>query len=249
MKQQIDQLVAQDEQLQAFLAWVSQKSRDVAAPDRLAIVRAFYLDLDLARVFELVGGTLDLARTLDSNITRELDCDLALDLALDRTLALNRVLDFTLDPRRAIHRVLSRAIARVRVVVLARAMARVRVVAPELEHEFKPSALGESLQQLKEQISDADKDGKGFEVWWKAHGQAWTEQLRAAMVYYRNIGYNWQFSAQQKEVLKQYYDANQLLVDCLNSHCYVTRAVREEILETLLLPMAEIKQQKALVLK
>ncbi|WP_442948904.1 NACHT C-terminal helical domain 2-containing protein [Nostoc sp.] len=28
-------------------------------------------------------------------------------------------------------------------------------------------------------------------------------------------------------MLKQYYDANKLLVDCLNSDCYVSREVRQ----------------------
>jgi len=63
------------------------------------------------------------------------------------------------------------------------------------------------------------------------------------MIKYRNIGHNWLFSEQQKELLSQYYDANKLLVDCLNSGCNVTPAVREEIEETLLLPIAEIEKR------
>lgn len=47
---------------------------------------------------------------------------------------------------------------------------------------------------------------------------------------------NFQFSEQQKQALKQYYDANKLLVDCLNKAHYVTRTVREELEETLLVP-------------
>jgi predicted NACHT family NTPase len=47
---------------------------------------------------------------------------------------------------------------------------------------------------------------------------------------------NWQFNRQQKQTLRQYYNANKLLVDCLNNARYVTRKVREEIEETLLLP-------------
>ncbi len=64
------------------------------------------------------------------------------------------------------------------------------------------------------------------------------------MISHRNIGHSWQFSSQQQEVLSQYYDANSMLVDCLNSYCYVTRAVREEIEETLFLPITEIQQRK-----
>lgn len=47
---------------------------------------------------------------------------------------------------------------------------------------------------------------------------------------------HWQFSEQQKKTLKQYYDANKLLADCLINAHYITRSVREEIENTLLLP-------------
>jgi hypothetical protein len=40
------------------------------------------------------------------------------------------------------------------------------------------------------------------------------------------------------------YDANLLLANCLNSECYVSREVREEIEATMLLPMAEIEKWK-----
>jgi predicted NACHT family NTPase len=46
------------------------------------------------------------------------------------------------------------------------------------------------------------------------------------------------FTKQQKGLLKQYYDANQLLLNCLRQARYVTRAVREEIEENLLVPSA-----------
>jgi predicted NACHT family NTPase len=60
------------------------------------------------------------------------------------------------------------------------------------------------------------------------------------MITHRNIGHDWQFTDDQKALLQQYYDANLLLIECLNSDCYVSRNVREEIDATLLLPVAEI---------
>jgi hypothetical protein len=45
--------------------------------------------------------------------------------------------------------------------------------------------------------------------------------------------------------LEEYYDANLLLANCLNSECYVSREVREEIEATMLLPVAEIEKWKA----
>ncbi|MBW4657977.1 MAG: NACHT domain-containing NTPase [Drouetiella hepatica Uher 2000/2452] len=44
------------------------------------------------------------------------------------------------------------------------------------------------------------------------------------------------FSLEQQEVWQRYCDANQLLLDCLNSNCEVTVTVRQEIEAALLLP-------------
>ena len=81
-------------------------------------------------------------------------------------------------------------------------------------------------------------------MWWQVKGKTWIRRLRAVMIQYRNIGHDWQLSDQQKKVLRQYYDANKLLVDCLNSSCNVTPAVRSHIEETLLLPIAEIQKHR-----
>lgn len=257
MKRHIDELVAGDEQLQAFLYSVSQKSRAVPAPYKPVTVRAFYLDLELARTLDLVGGTLayDLDHALVSGtLTNDLAMALALvhdrglTLTLAHVLAHDRALSLTLD--RDLDRTLALALALVHnhaitlnraitleltlelALTLDRALAHHRVIAPELER---------SLQQLQEQLPDPDKDTERFQAWWKASGGAWTEKLRAAMIKHRHIGHDWQFSKKQQDKLRQYYDTNKLLVDCLNSDCYVSRAVRDEISKTLLLPTAEAK--------
>jgi hypothetical protein len=59
------------------------------------------------------------------------------------------------------------------------------------------------------------------------------------MIQHRNIGHDWQLSKQDRDLFKKYLEANQLLVECLKSECYVTRTVREEIENTLLLPSAQ----------
>jgi predicted NACHT family NTPase len=70
------------------------------------------------------------------------------------------------------------------------------------------------------------------------------EKFRSLIIKYRNIGHNWQFNDSQKQLLQQYYEANELLIDCLNSGCNVSPEVREEIEETLLLPKDEVKKYK-----
>jgi predicted NACHT family NTPase len=216
MKQRTDALVATDEKLQQFLMWVNEKSISVEVPYKPAVVRAFYL-----------------YQTLDRALDRALNLDLPLNLPLNVTLALNRALD--LDLPLALDCALDRALE--------------LEDAPDRDHDlpldraFAPK-LKKALKQLKNQLSDADREAERLKEWWQANGQAWTEQVRAVMIKHRNIGHDWQFSVQQKEVLREYYDANLLLVECLNSDCDVTPAVLQEIGETLLLPIAEIQKHR-----
>lgn len=220
MKQQIDDLVAQDKHLQAFLAWVSQKSQTVPCAYKLVTVRAFYFDLAYARALAQVGGTLELAKAFNPHLTCNLECQLALDLALDRALGLAQVVKLTCDPAKVFECVLERTLAYART----------------LEFELAPA-----LQRLKAQLPNSCRDKKQFLKWWDALALAWTEELQSVTISHRNIGHDWQFSNQQLEALKHYYDANCWLVDCLNSTCYMPSQVREEIESSLLLPMAEIQ--------
>lgn len=66
--------------------------------------------------------------------------------------------------------------------------------------------------------------------------------LLTDMLEHRDIGHDWQFTKAQTEKLQQYFAANKLLIDCLNSDCYVTKTVRQYIEDTLLLPMSEIEK-------
>jgi predicted NACHT family NTPase len=70
------------------------------------------------------------------------------------------------------------------------------------------------------------------------------ENFISLTVKYREIGHNWQFNDSQKQLLQQYYEANELLIDCLNSGGNVSPEVREEIEETLFLPKDEVQKYK-----
>ncbi|MBW4550521.1 MAG: NACHT domain-containing NTPase [Aphanocapsa sp. GSE-SYN-MK-11-07L] len=101
-----------------------------------------------------------------------------------------------------------------------------------------------SLQQLKDQLPAPGQNGKWLQDWWQKNYPGWVEQLRGTIAHYRNTNHSWQFSPEQQQVLQRYYDANQLLVDCLNSNCEVTAAIRQEIEATLLLPQKELEDRE-----
>ncbi|MEG4199646.1 NACHT domain-containing NTPase [Microcoleus sp. Pol12A5] len=259
MKQQVDALVADDEQLQQFLMWIRNKSISVNDPYKRSAIRAFYmgrevervsnrsphLEVDISLVHSL-GYAIDhtfrpplrlflfdfTSSSFSDNTSSyddERDSDLTIDILLD--LGMLYALDLNISY------VYAAASARNLISILVFTMNL------NLEPELKLS-----LQQLKKQLYDSTYTykmqawWKMEREWWKAKGQDWTQQLRNVMIKYRNIGHDWEFSEQQKSLLSKYYDANKLLVDCLNSGCNVSPAVRQEIEETLLLPIANIKK-------
>ena len=186
---------------------------------KAAAVRAFYFAID--RSFALdrdrtLAGTLDraLARTGERHSALVLDRALALDRDLDRALVL--ALDLDLDLARDQD--------------LALALDRARA--------YTGDELNQKLRQLRDELPDTSYGKRNqFKQWWQTNAQHWTKRLWRMMISDCNIGHDWQFTDEQKRQLTQYYEANKLLVDCLNSECYVSRSLREEIEATLLLPI------------
>ncbi|MBD2525405.1 NACHT domain-containing NTPase [Nostoc sp. FACHB-133] len=105
------------------------------------------------------------------------------------------------------------------------------------------AGLHQVLQQLKDLLPDPEQSRERIQTWWQKSYPAWMEQLKTAIAKHRNIQYHWHFSPQQQQVLQQYYDANQLLIDCLNSNCEITDVVRQEI-EASLLPIKELSKRE-----
>jgi predicted NACHT family NTPase len=227
MKLEIDSILSQDDSLQIFLDWVEKKSCSINSHYKPAAVRAYYFDLALA---------LDLARALDITLDITFALALALDLDLEYTPDSARARAFALDLDLDLDLAGTSALA----LALDLDFVGARAIALEIAFEIESTDFQESLEQLNDRLPDCSlskNENESFYDWWEANGREWIEQLRAIMIEHRDIGHDWQFSAAQTKLLWQYYHANKLLVDCLNSDCYVSREVREKIESTLLLPL------------
>lgn len=55
---------------------------------------------------------------------------------------------------------------------------------------------------------------------------------------------SWKFSEEQMALLREYIRGNQTLIDCLTNSHLLSQALKEEIEENLLLPIAEIEKRK-----
>ena len=217
MKYNIDKLLATDENLQQFLSWVSQKSNSVEAPYSPKAIAAFYLGHEM---------------TLSSDFDLNPEHDLSLAWKLDRDLI---DLSHLLSPLRLDRRLYT--ILDIALLFPPQGWLDAAV----LTDSNVSLALSRILKQLGEEIPERSYETQAR---WKEEGEHWVTKFRQIINEHRNIGHDWQFSNKQKKLLRQYYDANKLLIDCLNSDCYVSRDVRQEIEDTLLLPMSEIVRDR-----
>ncbi len=95
--------------------------------------------------------------------------------------------------------------------------------------------LTRAMQELESELPHPDKEAQLFDDWRVQKGRAWVEKLTGA------IAYDFQLDDRQKNLLKEYYKATKSLIEYLNSGCEVSPAVRQDIEETLFLPIAEIQ--------
>jgi hypothetical protein len=219
-----------------FLKWVDEKARSVEMLCEPVAGRALYLAIENA-LFPTLYSKLNFY--LDLTLPLSLNCELALYFILDIHLSLDLGLIGTyLYTENGGY------------IITIPHNSHINLYLKNLPLEFPlpfniDYELQKKLKKLKEQFSLLQVDLNTRYQYGDENVQVLAEQRRTVLIENRNIGHDWQFSDEQKELLQQYYDANKLLVDCLNSDCYVSREVRQEIEETLLLPIAEIKKRRS----
>ena len=99
--------------------------------------------------------------------------------------------------------------------------------------------------RLVKNVSGSEKVAEENYWWWQQNGKIFINRAKNVVKQCFYIDSTWHFSEEQEELLQEYYDANKLLIDCLNlPDIYVNRDVREEIESTLLLPIAEIQKRQ-----
>ncbi len=165
------------------------------------------------------GRAIDRNRALDLTIDLARDLGLVLNLNLDHHLALDLALDLAISYAHArtltidhVQRALGTAF---------------KLKLPELENE---------LQILLNICESTDS------LWWQKEGNAWRESLRKVAIRHRNIGEKWTFSKDASKTLLEYYQANRMLIACLNAAPGLSAAMRHQIEESMLLPESELNK-------
>jgi hypothetical protein len=255
MKSQIDKIPSLDAKLQHFLTWLQEKASSVPSNYRLPEIRSHFsylitnkpsaMNLTIAMTSD-PACSFGRANAFDtSSDFRSLAKAISIDISsmistISNTLgavAVAMEIVIIMNDNISNANVISSASSSVILQNIFIAMDRAIVLASNTELE-------QPLQFIRNQLPDLKENPSVFKQWWKNHSLDWLEQLRDLQIQYRNLVCDWQFSESQLALLNKYYKANALLVNCLNSGCCVSKAVRDEINETLLLSIKDIEQYK-----
>lgn len=240
MKEQVDKLIPNDKKLHQFFTWLKQKSLSVKnqnqVPFKLATIRSLYFARELDRF----------SNTMREPIPHLFKCAYALEPTVyfgsNNVLDIDTIIYFF--------------------VFYAAKPKDIRSCNLDDILKLKPN-LKKNLEQLKDQIPEIPSDQifdeeipdqkrseedkkkekedrekiEKFNKWLKTDLSKWYGKVRKVTIKYRNIGHDWQFTEESKSQLRHYYDANKLLVDCLNISRNLSPTMRAHIEETFLLPI------------
>lgn len=227
MKEKLDRMITKDKKMQQFFTWLNEKSLSVKNQDqipfKIATVRSLYFAREVDRF----------SNSMRENVSSLFKCAYALeptdyfgsDNALDLDSAVYSFVVFADRPK------------------------LIRSCTLDAVLELKPE-LKQNLEKLQYQIPDEilyeipDDDSPENEKkidklknWFDNDFHNWLDRVKVVTTEERNIGHNWQFTEESQSQLRQYYDANKLLVDCLNSSRNLSPTTRAHIEETFLLPI------------
>ena len=215
MKQKIDWLVTSDIRLQKFLYQLHQLALWIDAPYKTASVRA--LCFDLAVEF----ATNNPRRSRIWEITNILDYELEHNMTIERASGGNQI------------------VAPMRIQDIYFCIAFDLVNYYFVVFDYTPE-LNQELQFMQDNYPHYYCEA--YLTWWVLRSGI-TLQIDFVNQNSKAFG-SWRVVNEKQKLLKEYYDANKLLLDCLNSGDNSSLEIREELEETLLLPIAEIEKRK-----
>ncbi len=216
MKQNIDRLLLKSERLQKFLQYVSDCAADTEfSAFKPAAVRAFYFDIDFD-IDQSRSIALTLDRSVNTLVCASFLTRMLAGVDLKGAIAMAQEYDATSNPD-------AKIIAAASADAVMLIAIQIALNSQTLEADGR-----ETLKTLLQRLKGKTVDDEIKQV---------ADEARKVAKSRHHIGKEWQFTTQEKDRLRQYYYATQLLVDCLYSDgCMLNPELRQKIEETLLLP-------------
>ena len=224
IKNETDKIIRENERISIFFTWLNRKSASIKSKKDIsnlqAIGQVFYFNLTVKESIIAKQKRVSQDFLLDSDLIKVLNYCLAIKKGIPK---LNNLSSTTKKKQEKV-----------------RLQKKYKRIIVSLDRCIKTSI----DIQLKEQLTSLKKklphEIETSERWWMDNLKSWTEDFRHIILETRDIGHDWDFTKSEVKALKDYYDVNKLLAQCLKEDCYVSREVREEINISTLLPMDKI---------
>lgn len=226
MKQKVDGLLAERDKLQKFLRYIHEISASRQFPVKPEAVRAFYFDIDfdidVERSLSLLldrAANLLICASFFTRVFKDTKFEEAIDIAKS----------YDACTHESSKKIINASSANEVMYIAVKLALESEKLEPKLRGKLE-RIYNEDSRQIDNEFLDEEKV------------KHLADEARNVAKNHHHLGSEyWQFSSIEKELLKQYYDANKLLVECLNSDCPVSPEVRSKILDALLLPISESK--------
>ena len=226
IKYRIDTIAEKSEKISLFKSRLNQKSSSVKSERNIGNLKStaqvFYFNR-IVRVRITSQQRLSQDFILDSKLIDLLNCCLEIqnNIELSSGLSSQEKIDETIYRLKKNYRDLFSYMK--------------RCISKVVEESTK-----EQLVSLEKELPSGLEKANNLEAsnqWWIENGQQWSSRLRNILIENRNIGHDWGFTKAETKSLQEYYNVNKLLSNCLDSDCYISREVREEISNSTLLPI------------
>ncbi|MBD2459024.1 hypothetical protein H6G80_33865 [Nostoc sp. FACHB-87] len=237
MKHEVDYKLEDDIYIQKFLSRVYEKSESVNVPFHPRMIRAFYFEINRNNILDFqVNLQPSISQNLDIDINSLLNSEDASDCILDYKLALLLYNAYYIAANPPYLNAFSYFRSNQEFIKVYEML-----ISYPLEDNLRRGL--ENINSLLPEFSW--ENSKKFIDWTLQEGKIWADKLRELIVNYRNIRHDMHWLPENNwRLLDQYYNANKLLLECVNSGRTVSDEIKDEIEDTLLLPIAEIEKRK-----
>ncbi|MDB9346526.1 NACHT C-terminal helical domain 2-containing protein [Nodularia spumigena] len=219
LKERIDKIIEENQKIQDFLVYVQRQSLIHQTSVKLSAIRAFYFDIDfdidqerrLSLLLDPAANYL-VCGSFFARVFQETSFEEGIHIAenYDKN---------TRPDEPKISEVYS---ANKAMYIAVQYALKSRKLQPELRTVL------EKIYQNDAQINHGEIDEEKLKIL--------ADKSRSLAKKNRHIGSNdWQFNEQDKNLLKQYYQALLLLVECLNADCIIQHEFRKQLLDSVLL--------------
>jgi energy-coupling factor transporter ATP-binding protein EcfA2 len=226
MKQKIDALLTDRGNLQKFLSYASDRAASpVLSFCKPSAARAFYFDIDFD-----IDGERRVALLLDKSVNLLVCASfwsrILKDMSWEQAIAMAQQYDAdrASDPS---HQIAMAPSANDAMLIAI----QVALESQKLETTQRQN-LDRIVHKHDQKLEHIDEEEEIEQV---------ASEARATAKKRSHLGREWKFSDDEKILLKKYYDANLLLLECINSKgCKLKLKDQQKLEETLLLPMDKI---------